>query len=667
MDKKTLQKVLPHLAAIIVFLVITAIFFFPVLEGKVLHTNDGTVARNASKEIQDFRDNTGKEPLWTNSMFSGMPAYLISTKYPGNLVKHIDNILRIIKMPISAILITMLGFYVLLLMFRVNPWLSIAGAIAYGLSTYFIFILAAGHNTKAIALAYMAPMIGSVYYTYRQDALKGILLTTLFLALQITANHPQITYYSFICLLIFVIAELVFSIKQNELKRFIQRSALLVIPVVLAIGMNFGSLYTTYEYGKYSIRGKSDLVTNQKQEKGLDIDYATRWSYGVDETMTLLIPGFKGGGNIPFSRNSETVTALRKNNAGQYANQFSQYWGTQPSTDGPVYVGAIIVFLFILGLFLVKGPEKWWLLVATILSIMLAWGKNFLPLTNLFMDYFPGYNKFRAVTMTLVIAEFCMPLLGVLALREIFSNNIGRKELFRGLKYSLGITGGLALLFLAFPGLAGSFLAPYETGQYPAWLETALKNDRMSLLRGDAFRSLFLIAASGAVILGFHYEKLKKEYAFLILGVLFLGDMFLIDKRYLNSEKFETPAAIKKSAEATKADQKILEDKGYYRVFNLTVSVFNDASTSQYHKSIGGYHGAKLRRYQELIDSAIIDDYISLGTAMSAAKTYDDIKPALSKLLSNNALNMLNTKYFILHPDMDPVVNPNALGNAWFV
>ena len=400
-----LKPIVPHIVAVVIFLIISLVYFYPVLEGKVLHTNDGTVARNAAKEISDFRAKYGEEPLWTNSMFSGMPAYLISTKFTGNLMIYADRVLKFIKLPAASIFLTMVGFYILLLFFKVDTRLAIAGAIGYGLSTYFFFILAAGHNTKAFAIAYMAPMIGGIYYTYRHHSIKGALLTTFFLTLELLANHPQITYDSFLCILIFIVAEFVFSIRKKEINTFIKSSVFLIIPVLLAIAMNFGSLYTTYEYGKYSIRGKSDLTSlNNDNSKGLSKEYATQWSYGVDETLTLLIPNFKGGANIPFDRTSETVTALRKNNAAQAISQFNKYWGTQPWTDGPVYVGAIIVFLFVLGLVIIKGPEKWWLLAATLLSIMLAWGKNFMPLTNLFLDYFPGYNKFLAVTMTLVIA-----------------------------------------------------------------------------------------------------------------------------------------------------------------------------------------------------------------------------------------------------------------------
>jgi hypothetical protein len=663
-----LKPILPHIVAVAIFIFISLVYFYPVLEGKVLHTNDGTVARNAAKEISDFRAKYGEEPLWTNSMFSGMPAYLISTKFAGNLMIYADRILKFMKLPAASIFLTMVGFYILLLFFKVDSRLAIAGAIAYGLSTYFFFILAAGHNTKAFAIAYMAPMIGGIYYTYRHHAIKGALLTTFFLSLELLANHPQITYYSFICILIFLIAEFIHSSIKKEIPGFLKNSAILIIPLLLAVGMNFGSLYTTLEYGKYSIRGKSELVTKDSNKtSGLDRDYVTHWSYGVNETLTLLIPNFKGGASIPFDRNSETVTALRKNNAAQYINQFQIYWGTQPGTDGPVYVGAIIVFLFVLGLVIIKGHEKWWLLVATVISIMLAWGKNFMPFTNLFLDYFPGYNKFRAVTMTLVIAEFCIPLLGILAVRDIFKGTTSKKDALKGIKIAFGVTGGLTLLFLLLPGMAGSFISPAEQqGQLPEWLSSALISDRKELLRSDALRSFVLILLGAGVLLAFYYEKIKKDYAVIFLALLFLVDMWFVDKRYLNADKFVTPMVSQKASEPTIADNLILQDSSDYRVLNLAVSPFNDASTSLYHKSIGGYHGAKIRRYQELIDSAIFQDLIFYNTAISTAKSLKDLQPALSRLNSNNALKMLNAKYFIIDSQMAPEININALGNVWF-
>ena len=512
--KNKIQPLLPHLVAVGIFIIVAFAYFYPVLEGKVLKANDSTVSKINSKEIQDYREKYGKEPFWTNSIFSGMPAYLISTRYPGNLIKHADTLLRIFKMPVSVLFLSMLGFYIFLLIFGFDPWLAITGALAYGLSSFFFQILGAGHNTQAIALAYMPPMIGGIYYAYRHDAIKGALLTAFFLALEIQANHPQITYYALLCLLVFGIVEFIYSFKNNSVIKFLKTSAILIIPFVVAIGINFASLYTTWEYGKYSIRGKSDLTLNNKNiTSGLDKDYITFWSYGVDETFNLLIPNYKGGSSKPFERNSQTVKALRQNNAPpEAATQLQKYWGTQPGTDGPHYVGAIVFFFFILGLFLVKGPEKWWLLAATLLSVMLAWGKNFMPLSNLFIDFFPGYNKFRAVTMILVIAEFCIPLLGFL-----HSGTFSMEQLKKGdpkrLKIATGITGGFIFLVIIIPGIAGSFLGSYESG-YPEWLRSALIADRKDLLRSDAFRSLIFILLSAGVILGLFLKRFEKVRLF---------------------------------------------------------------------------------------------------------------------------------------------------------
>jgi hypothetical protein len=660
--KNRFQPFLPHLVAIGIFIVVAFAYFYPVLEGKVLKANDSTVSKINSKEIQDYREKNGKEPLWTNSIFGGMPAYLISTKYPGNLIKHVDTLLRMFKMPVSVLFLSMVGFYILLLIFGFDPWLAMTGALAYGLSSFFFQILGAGHNTQAIALSYMPPMIGGIYYAYKRDVIKGALLTAFFLALEIQANHPQITYYAMLCLLVFGIVEFIYSYKNKSVIKFLKTSAILIIPFIIAIGINFASLYTTWEYGKYSIRGKSDLILNDKNiTSGLDKDYILFWSYGVDETLNLLIPNYKGGSSKPFDRNSETFKALRQNNAApETLNQTQKYWGTQPGTDGPHYVGAIVFFLFVLGLFLVKGPEKWWLLAATLLSIMLAWGKNFMPLSNLFIDFFPGYNKFRAVTMILVIAEFCIPLLGFLALRDIFNGKTLRKEILKSLKIASGITGGFVLLVIIIPGIAGSFLGSYESG-YPDWLRSAMITDRKDLLRSDAFRSLVFILLSAGVILGFVFEKIRKAQAILIIGILIVFDLWTVDKRYLNADRFEKPAAIQKSFTPTTADAFILKDKSIYRVLNLTVSPFNDNSpTSYFHKSIGGYHGAKLKRYQEFIDTVLNRNFERIQTVKS-------IEEFQSVINSTFALNMLNTRYVIYNPDAPALVNQNALGNAWFV
>lgn len=662
--KKLTGPYLPHILAIVIFTVISFAYFYPVLEGKVLRANDSTVSRVNSKEIQDHRDKYGEEPLWTNSIFSGMPAYLISTRYPGNLFKKVDAFLRIFRMPVSVLFLSMTGFYVLLLIFGVDPWLSVTGGIAYGLSSFLFLILAAGHNTQAIALAYLAPMIGGIYYAYRRNALKGALFTAVILTLEITANHIQITYYGVLCLLVFGVVELVYAIKASTLGRFFRTSALLIIPFIIAIGVNFASLYTVYEYGKYSVRGKSELTLKGKDAtSGLDKDYITTWSYGVDETLNLLIPNFKGGSSRPFGRESETYAALRKNNNIQYLNGIQKYWGTQPGTDGPHYMGAIVIFLFILGLVLVKGPEKWWLLAATILSFLLAWGKNLMFFTNLFIEYFPGYNKFRAVTMALVIAQFCIPLLGFIALRDIFNGRLLKNEIMKGLKIAGGITAGLLLLLLLIPGIAGSFMNPDES-VYPDWLRNALIADRKALMRTDAVRSLFFIVAGGAVIMGFIFNRIKKEYSILLLTLLIVIDMWPVDKRYLDADRFERPAVIQKAFTPSVADAVIMKDPSTKRVLNATISTFNDNSpTSYFHHSIGGYHGAKLQRYQELIDSAINKDLLSFEAASQNSKSIEELATVFR---STNALNMLDTRYMIWNPSAPPLKNPYALGNAWF-
>jgi len=662
---KSLKQLLPHFLIIAGFLVISYIYFYPVLEGKVLRANDSSVSNYISKEIRDYRAANGKDPLWTNSIFSGMPGYLILTRHPGNLMRHVDNVLRVFKMPVSVLFLAMTGFYVLLLMLGVNRWIAAAGAVAYGFSSFLFQILAAGHNTQAIALAYMAPMIGGVWYAYRHDAIKGALFTAFILSLELLANHPQITYYAGLCLLVFIITEFIWSVREKTVPKFLKTSAILIIPVIIAIGVNFGNLYTVYEYSKYSMRGKSDLVTeNRNMSSGLDRDYIVNWSYGIDETMNLLIPNYKGGSSKPFDRDSETVKALRQNNMASASNQVMKYWGTQPGTDGPHYMGAIIIFLFVLGLIITKGREKWWLLIATILSVMLSWGKNFMPFTNLFIDFFPGYNKFRAVTMTLVIAQFCIPFLGILALRDIYESSISRKDIIKGLKIAFGITGGLLLLIIAIPGIAGSFLNQGEVG-YPDWLKTAMVSDRKELLRTDALRSLVFVTAGAAVLLAFIKDKLRKEYSIVVIGVLVLLDLWTVDKRYLNSDRFERPSAIQKSVVPTPADAFILKDQSYNRVLNLAVSTFKDNTpTSYFHKSIGGYHGAKLKRYQELIDSALLREINAFIGAAGNARSAEDLIPPLAKA---PALNMLNTRYIIYNPEAPPVINPYALGNAWFV
>lgn len=667
MKPSMLKSALPHLIAVLFFTVVSFAYFFPVLEGRKINAHDTKVYEGSSKEISDYRDEYGKEPLWTNSMFSGMPAYLISVKYPGNLFKHLDNFLKLYKTPVAALFLSMLGFYIMLLFFRVNPWLAMAGAIAYGFSSYLFVSLSAGHNTKAYAMAYMAPVVGSVVYSFRKNLLAGASLFALFLAMQIMANHFQITYYTGMIVLVFGIFELVNAIKTKAVPSFLKSFGVLVGAALIAFSVNFASLYSTWEYSKESTRGKSELTaaagTNQK---GLDPEYITQWSYGIGESFTFLIPNLKGGATAPFDTDSETVKALRKNNMGQAQGQLFRYWGNQPSTSGPVYFGAVILFLFVLGLFIIKGREKWWILTAAVLSLLLSWGKNLMPLTSLFIDFFPGYDKFRAVSMTLVMAGVLVPLMGVLALREISEGTVNREKAARSVLLAAMITGGLAFIFLLIPGLAGSFLRPDESSlpESAAWIKDAMAADRKAMLRADALRSVIFIAGGAALIWFYLKNKIKPAYALLGLTALFLIDQVPVDARYLGSSNFETKRAASNSFAPSAADKEILSDEGEFRVLNLTVSVFNDASTSYHHQSIGGYSGAKMKRYQELIETSLTDDINSLITSLRSASSMEEAEGVLGSLVT---LNMLNTRYIILDPGSSPLLNRYASGNAWFV
>ncbi len=665
------KKFLPYVSTIVIFLLITIIYFSPILEGKRILQSDIVNFTGVSKEIVDFRAKTGQEPLWTNSMFGGMPAYQVSTKYTANVLGYLDSILTLgLPHPANLVFLYFLGFFILLLVMGVDPWLSIAGAIAFGMSSYFFIIIEAGHNSKAHAIAYMAPVIAGMILTMKRKYLWGGILTALFLSLEVKTNHPQITYYLAMTALLLGLFKLIHAVRFKELAPFFTAVGVLVIAVIFAILTNLTSLWATYEYGKYTIRGKSELTSEKhNRTSGLDKDYATQWSYGIGETMTLLIPDYYGGASgARVSDNSEVVKAMTANGLDQGTiRQFTSqpisylyYWGNQPFTSGPVYVGAIICFLFLLGLIIVKGPIKWWLLAATLLSIILSWGHNLMAVTNFFLNYLPGYNKFRAVSMILVIAEFAMPLLAILAVKTLLDRRDEQKKMFRGVQIAFLITGGLSLLYAIFPGMFLNFTGPSDQAmaqQLPGWFMQAVRDDREALLRMDAIRALIFITLSALALWALLFNKLNKGYVYLILIVLILFDLFSVNKRYLNNDSFTSKSKVEKPFEPTAADNQILSDPTLdFRVLNLTSNTFNDAGTSYYHKSIGGYHGAKLRRYQELIETGIDQDIQTFARSMRT----DSIP----------VLNMLNTRYFIL-PDNNKqpmaYLNSNALGNAWFV
>ncbi|MBI5218220.1 MAG: YfhO family protein [Bacteroidia bacterium] len=655
MQKINFKQLLPHIVAVVIFLAVSYIYFAPQMQGKTLMQSDMRNYWGMSKEVVDFREATGQEALWTNSMFGGMPAYLISVEYTSNLFVNVLTILRTVcGRPGNYVFVGLLGFYIALLIFRIKPWLAVIGSLAFAFSSYFFIIIDAGHSSKASSIAYMAPIIAGTYLAFDRKILFGSILMGAFLAIQLYIGHLQITYYTFLIILVFGIFQFIYSFRQKELIKFFKATGVLIISAGLAIGSNASGLILTYEYGKDSMRGVSELTILNKENKttGLDKDYATAWSYGKAETMTLLIPNFMGGSSTgELGTNSEVYELLKQNNytendAKQAIKRLPLYWGEQPFTSGPVYVGAIVFFLFILSLFIVKGRLKWWLLTITILSVLLAWGKNFMWFTDLFLDYFPGYNKFRSVSMILVIAEFAMPLLAVLGLKMIFDGEITKEKLMKPLKYTLIGVGGITLIFAILPGIFFDFTSPVtDKGIQAGFLQTLI-HDRESILRTDAFRSLIFILLTGGLLYAYLYQKIKLQYTYIILALLILFDLWPVDKRYMNNDAFVPKHEAKSAFNPTPADLEILKDKDPdFRVLNLAANTFNDAGTSYFHKSIGGYHGAKMKRYQELIEFHISKN-------------------------NREVWNMLNTKYIIVSAKdkgPQPIPNPEALGNAWFV
>lgn len=664
-----------YLFPIIIFFFISLLYFIPdILEGKKISMHDITQFKGMSKEIVDHRTAYAEEPLWTNSMFGGMPAYLVSTQYKSNFLRYVHRVLLLFDFrPVSFIFLYLIGAYLAFLMFGVNPWLSAAGAIAYAFSSYFFVIIQAGHVSKVLALGYMPPVIAGVYAAFRGKAIMGSLIAGLFLGLQIMVNHLQISYYTLLIILILGIFELVNALKTNSLKTFLKPIPWLVVFVLLAVGSNFSNLITTYEYGKYSIRGKSELSANaENKTSGLDKDYATQWSYGIGETFTLLIPDLMGGSSTgQLKAGSHTYDFIKSRYGAGEAKKFAAnaplYWGKQPITSGPVYVGAVVFFLFILGIFIVKGHIKWWLFVVTVFSIVLAWGHNFSLFTNFMFDYFPGYNKFRSVTMTLIMAEFAMPLLAILAVKELLTGEIPKEVFMKALKITVAGLGGLLLLIMA---IAGSFdmTSAYDEqfiSQGLGELVDNLRMDRLAMLRADAFRSLIFIALTAGLIYMAYLKKIRLNMLIAGLALLILVDLWPVNKRYLNSKDFVTKKEDKTPFTPSTADMVILRDKDLsYRVLNWAVSPLQDASTSWFHKSLGGYHGAKMRRYQELFENAIQPEVMRLYGTLQKRPVMEAIDSTMATM---NALNMLNMRYFIYDPEAPPLVNRNELGNAWFV
>ena len=668
-----LPKIWSIIIAIAAFAIISWVYFYPVMQGKRVKQHDMEMHKGMAQELTQYRETTGETALWTNSAFSGMPAWNITAPQKTNLFQYVHKALSIgLPSPLGSVFISMLGFFILLLVLDVGVWVSAVGAIAYGFTSYLYIIIGAGHNAKAVAMAYMPAVIAGVLLTYKGKYLWGLVLTAIAVALELYANHLQITYYLVLILVIIVIAEFISDIRQKKLVHFIKASLMLLVVAIISVLTFSTKLYANYEFGKETTRGKPVLTSNEaNQTKGLDRDYITQWSYGKGETWSLMIPNAKGGASAYIGKQNP---ALEKADARfkEGISQSNAYWGDQPGTSGPVYVGAIVVFLFVLGALTVKGKLKWALLIATLLSILLSWGKNFMGFTNFFLDYIPGYDKFRAVSMTLVIAEVTMPLLGFLGLAEMVKNPEDSKKNMKKFFIALGITAGFCLLFYLMPKTFFNFLSQEEAKQFAAMgsgkdgavyaqFAAQLENVRVAIFRKDALRSLAFIILAAIPLFLYGKGKLKAAPAFIILGALVIIDMFPIDKRYLNDNNFIDKAKFDKPFVASVADQYILNDKALdFRVADITKDMFNDASTCYFHKSIGGYCGVKLQRYQD-----IINQY--LGKELNQLRNVKTTQDMILLLEQQNMLNMLNTKYIIFNPQSQPFENPFAFGNAWTV
>ena len=678
---KSLKQWLPEVLVVILFVGISFAYFFPAdIEGRILYRHDSSAVRGAGQEAHEYEERTGKVTRWTNALFGGMPTYQTAPSYKSSTPLNTAITAYHLWLPENVwyVFVYLLGFYILLRAFDFRWYLATLGAIIWAFSSYFFIIIAAGHIWKVMALAYLPPMIAGIVLAYRGKYLSGLVVTAVFAAFEINANHVQMTYYYLFVIAALVIAYMIEGIRQKNYRHLLKATAACVVAALIAVCLNISNLYHTWQYSKESMRSASELVkknADNQTSSGLDRDYITQWSYGIDETWTLLVPNTKGGASVPLSDSKIAMQHADNYYLGIY-QQLGQYWGNQPMTAGPVYVGAFVLMLFVLGLFVVKGPMKWALLVVTILSILLSWGRNFMPFTDFFLDYVPMYAKFRTVASILVIAEFTIPLLAMLALKKIVDEPELLKEKAKWLYISFVLTGGVALLFALMPKMFfPDFISVSELqamAQIPADQAAPLIQNltemRVAVFTADCWRSFWIIVIGTACLLLYKYRKIRVEWMTAALVVLCLFDMWQVNKRYLNDSMF-VPATVREAPIAkTQAIDHILQDKSLdFRVLNLATSTFNENETSFYLKSIGGYHAAKLRRYQELVDayiqkemSGVISAISKAGGDMTQVKG-DSVYPVL---------NMLNTKYFILPlqgGQSVPLENPYTYGNAWFV
>ena len=683
-----MKKLLPDLIAILAFVLLSFAYFFPAdIENRILFQHDTAAGAGAGQEVKEYYEQTGERSRWTNSLFGGMPMYQIAPSYDST--KSLQWVQKAYQLflpdYVCLTFMLMLGFYILLRVFGIPVWLAGLGGIMWAFSSYFFILISAGHIWKFITLAYVPPTIAGIVLAYRGKLLWGGILTALFVALQITSNHVQMSYYFFFVILFFVGAYFEKAWRTKTLPQFFKASAVLIVAALVGIAANVSNLYHTYAYSKETMRGKSELVQTgdaaKQTSSGLDRDYITQWSYGIDETLTLLVPNFKGGASAALSQ-SETAMSKANPMYSSLYGSLTQYFGTQPMTSGPVYVGAFVLFLFVLGCFIVKGPLKWALIGATFFSIVLSWGKNFMPLTDFFIDYVPLYNKFRAVSSILVIAEFAIPLLAIFALKRLLEEPEILKQEKKPLGISLLLTAGIALLLAVAPGSIGSGYVPAQEAQM---LQNAVNQQmipanelsgilanlgemRAELVSSDALRSFIIIGIGCSLLWLYASGKLRSSLTIAGITILCLADMWGVNKRYLNDAQFVPHSIRTETFTKTNTDELILQDTSLdYRVLNFATSTFDDNNTSYWHKSVGGYHPAKLRRYQEMIEHHISPEmqaaYKAIATAGGEMDSVDANKFRI--------LNMLNTKYFIFPAGQQrqtvPILNPHAYGNAWFV
>ena len=683
----TLKKCLPDVAAILFFVLISVAYFFvPMTRGEVLGGGDNTAAKGQGRDVQEYYEKTGDRSRWTNTVFSGMPTYQISPSYNSTeALSKVEKAYHLwLPQYVWYLFAYLIGFYIMLRAFDFRQWMAVLGAVIWAFSSYFLIIIAAGHIWKVMALAYLPPMIAGIVLAYRGKYLWGLIVTALFAAFEINANHAQMTYYYLFVILFMIIAFLVKAIKDKKMPQFLKATAVCIVAGAIGIAINISNLYHTWQYQNESMRGKSELVSKtdpaNQTSSGLDRDYITQWTYGISATWTLLIHNAKGGASEPMI-NNKVVQEKGDPQYEQLYAQIGQYWGEQPGTSGPVYVGAFVLFLFILGIFIVKGPMKWALLAATVLSILLSWGKNFMGFTDFFIDYIPMYAKFRTVASILVIAEFTIPLLAIMALKKIVDEPDYLKNHIKFFWISLACTAGIALVFWLMPGVFFDFISSAENealSQIPADqlapLKANLTSLRETIFRDDCIRSIVVILIGVVLMLLFKAKKLQAKPFVGCVIALCLIDMWSVDKRYLNDGMFQPKDDVDQPIAKTVADDQIMKDKGLdYRVLNMTTNTFNENNTSYYHKSIGGYHAAKLRRYQELIDHYIAPEMQNMNKVLAPgnlSQRSDNMIQVTDKANAMPALNMLNMKYLIVGQQGQepvPVENKSAMGNAWFV